>query len=139
VAPAEVERPLSQSPRGLDLPTPPREAPQAVIRRWWRSRGSYRGLPFWLITRGLPLCAAFGLLYVVSGAALGWREAFDVSVHIMSPAETVSPWLAYVLSVAGWLVVPGIAGAVAGHVVSNCIESRRQEPADRVFEKPDGA
>jgi hypothetical protein len=74
-------------------------------------------------------------LYVASGAFIGWREAYDVAVHIMSPAETDAPVLAYALSIAGWLVVPGVAGAVAGYTVSSLIESRRRQPAERVLDE----
>jgi hypothetical protein len=41
--------------------------------------------------------------------------------------------LAWFLSVAGWLVMPGVAGAVAGYVVSDSIASRRSRPLDEQF------
>jgi hypothetical protein len=41
--------------------------------------------------------------------------------------------LAWSLSLAGWLVAPGVAGAVAGYVISSAIEARRRRPIDGLF------
>jgi hypothetical protein len=83
-------------------------------------------------TRGFPLVAGLGLLYMANGLAIGWRRAYDVSIGITSPADTGVPALAWPLSVAGWLLVPGIAGAVAGYVVSDAIKVRRSKPLEDV-------
>lgn len=96
-----------------------------LLRRWWRSQGHRRNLRYWLLFRGLPVLVAFGLLYVATGVVVGWRDAYDVCLGIESPAKTSAPVLAWFLSVAGWLVMPGVAGAVAGYVVSDSIGSRR--------------
>jgi hypothetical protein len=74
---------------------------------------------------------------VVNGIIIGWREAYDVAIHITSPADTTSPVAAWALSLSGWLIVPGLAGAVAGYVVSNSIYSRRQTPLTELFEVED--
>ncbi len=76
--------------------------------------------------------AGLGLLYTANGFAVGWRRAYDVSIGILSPADTAVPALAWPLSVAGWLLVPGIAGAVAGYVVSDAIKVRRSTPLEDV-------
>lgn len=74
--------------------------------------------------------AGFGLLFGVNGFTIGWRRAYDVTIGITSPADTSAPVLAWFLSIAGWLVAPGIAGAVAGYVVSHAIGARRTRPLD---------
>jgi hypothetical protein len=53
---------------------------------------------------------------------------YDIAVGITSPGDVPFPVLAWVLSVIGWLLVPGIAGAVAGYVVTTQIDGRRGQP-----------
>ena len=72
-------------------------------------------------------------LYVVNGLVIGWREAYDVTLAITSPGDTRNPALAWWLSLMGFLIAPGVAGAVAGYVISTGIESRRREPLERLF------
>lgn len=79
------------------------------------------------------MAAAFMVLYVVNGFVIGWQQAYDVTLAIISPGQTRSPALAWSLSLAGWLVAPGVAGAVAGYVISTGIESRRRAPLDQIF------
>ncbi|SHM26331.1 hypothetical protein SAMN05443668_101148 [Cryptosporangium aurantiacum] len=86
-----------------------------------------------MLFRGLPVLLALAVLYVVTGFVVGWRDAYDVSLGIESPAETKAPVLAWFLSVAGWLVMPGVAGAVAGYVVSDSIASRRSRSLSESF------
>jgi hypothetical protein len=83
------------------------------------------------------LLLGFGSLYVANGLVIGWRDAYDVTVAITSPAATSSPALAWFLSVAGWLVAPGLAGAVAGYVVSASISARRRTPMRELFRDGD--
>jgi hypothetical protein len=106
-----------------------REPLSEHARRRWRSRGRHGRLRYWLLFRGAPIAAVFLLVYVANGLVIGWRDAYDVTLAIISPAQTSSPLLAWVLSVAGWLVAPGLAGAVAGYVISAEIEARRREPS----------
>jgi len=103
------------------------------MRRWWRSRGRHRGLRYWLVLRGAPILAAFSVLYVSSGLVLGWRTAYDVCIGITSPAATSLPFLAWFLSIGGWLLVPGLAGAVAGYVVTATTIERRTKPIEHLF------
>ena len=110
---------------------PPREGWFAYRRRtWWRSRGRYGGLRYWMITRGLRAVTGYAALFCLTGLVIGWRDAFDVSLQITSPADTDVPILAGVLAVVGWLLAPGLAGAVAGYLVSNAISTRRSRPAE---------
>ncbi len=57
----------------------------------------------------------------------------------ISPADTGSPVLAWFLSVAGWLIGPAVAGAVAGSVVNAAIGARRRKPVDQLFTEIDRA
>lgn len=125
---------------GIDLPPAPGDRWWDLARRWWRSRGRHRGLRRWLLSRGVPILSGYVSLYVASGLVIGWRQAYDVNIGIQSPADTSAPVLAWFLSVAGWLVAPGVAGAVAGYVVSASIASRRKRPVDRrIFPEADDA
>ena len=131
---------MARSP-GADLPADfplpvaavARERRRDLVRRWWRSRGHQRNLRYWLLFRGLPVLSGLVVLYVVTGFVVGWRDAYAVSLGIESPADTSAPVLAWFLSVAGWLVMPGVAGAVAGYVVSDSIGSRRSRSLDASF------
>ena len=67
-------------------------------------------------------------LFVVNGLVIGWTTAYNVLVTIDSPADTSSPPLAWLLSLAGWLIGPALAGAVAGYVVTSWIAGRRSKP-----------
>lgn len=107
-----------------DVDPPPRESLRALIRRRRRGLGRYRGIQYWLRVRGYYILAGFVGLFLVNALVIGGREAYDVSVQIDSPWETASPVLALLLSVSGWLVVTGFAGAVAGYVVSEVSDNR---------------
>jgi hypothetical protein len=89
------------------------------------SLNRHRPFYYWMLVWGLPLLAAFGVLLLGNGFVIGWSTSYDVAVLITSPAQTASPWSAWLLSVTGWLLIPAIAGAVAGHVVSAAISGRR--------------
>ncbi|MER5425347.1 DUF6313 family protein [Streptosporangium roseum] len=128
-----MTKPSGERHGDVDLPPPPREPVRHGIRRWWRSLERHHGLRYWLPTRGAPILAVFGLLFAVNGLTIGWRRAYDVTIGITSPADTSIPVLAWFLSVAGWLLAPGIAGAVAGYVVSDAIGARRTRPLDDFF------
>ena len=98
---------------GVDLAPPPREGPVALARRWWHSRGQHRPLRYWLLFRGIPALVTFTALFVANGLVIGWRNAYDVTLSITSPAATTSPVLAWPLSLAGWLVGPAVAGRLS--------------------------
>jgi hypothetical protein len=119
----------------LDLPPPPRERRWEALRRWWRSQRAHVGLRFWFFYRGAPLLAFYLALFLISGFVLGWREAYDVNRGIASPASTRQPALAWLLSLAGWLFMPSIIGAIAGYVVSSSIVSRRRTPFSHAFQE----
>ncbi|MEO3809995.1 DUF6313 family protein [Sphaerisporangium sp. B11E5] len=121
---------------GVDLVPPPRESLRHAVRRRWRSVGRHRGLRHWLLTRGVSVLLVYAVLFVVNGVWIGWRQAYDVSVGITSPAATAAPVPAWFLSVAGWLLVPGVVGAVAGYAVSSAITSRRTRPLEDLYPEP---
>lgn len=100
--------------------------------------GAYAGIRHWLLVRGTVLLALFALLYVANGVATGWRTAYDIAIGITSPGDksVVAPMLAWFLSVAGWLAMPAVCGAVAGVVVSMAVEGRRQRPIGEALLKP---
>lgn len=118
---------------GIDLPPAPAEHLWNRLRRRWLSRGRHRALTFWLLFRGFPVAILYGMLFALNGFLIGWRKAYEVSIAIASPAGTPHPACAWLLSLAGWLVAPGIAGAVAGYVISTSIAARRGLPLDRLF------
>ena len=90
-----------------------------------------------MIFRGLPVSLAFAALYVATGLSIGWVQAYEITLAITTPSHTRSPVLAWSLSLAGWLIAPGIAGAVAGYVISSAIDARRRAPVDLLFTDDD--
>ncbi|MFG1825420.1 DUF6313 family protein [Microbispora bryophytorum] len=78
----------------------------------------------------MPILTGFGALFVANGLTIGWRKAYDVSLAIISPADTTAPVLAWFLSITGWLLAPAAVGGVAGFMVSNAIDSRRTVPVE---------
>jgi hypothetical protein len=122
-----------------------RETWRERVRRRWRSLTRYTGLRFWMLSRGMLMLVTVGILYVAGGLVIGWQTAYEIAVGITSPDSVASPpaalptspapsaavvVLAWALSLTGWLVVPGIAGAVAGYVVTAHADQRRDRPLD---------
>jgi hypothetical protein len=105
------------------------------VRRWWRSQLRHSPFRHWLIYRGSLLAAGYAGLYVTNGFVIGWRETYDVNVAITSPAATSAPLLAWPLSVAGWLMVPVLAGALAGYMINTTISGRRSKSIKDIFTK----
>jgi hypothetical protein len=103
------------------------------MRRWWRSQKRHRGFQYWLRFRGIPFVALVAVLYVVNGFVAGWSSAYEIAAGIGSPAHSPAPLVAWPLSIAGWLLVPGIAGAIAGYIVTDFIARRRTTPVHEVF------
>ncbi|MEV4242044.1 DUF6313 family protein [Streptosporangium canum] len=131
----------SSDPPGFGIPPPPRERARHRLRRWWLSLGAHHGARYWMWTRGLPILFVFGALFVANGLLIGWRKAYDVTLAITSPADTTMPVLAWLLSIAGWLLAPAIVGAITGFVVSNAIASRRTRSVEELLgrgERPPG-
>ncbi|MGW4487965.1 DUF6313 family protein [Amycolatopsis sp. NPDC004368] len=105
-------------------PPPPRESLRALVRRRRRGVRRFRGIQYWLRVRGYYILSGFVGLFVVNAFVIGGRVAYDVTLQIDSPWDTSSPALALPLSLAGWLVVTGFAGAVAGYVVTEVTDNR---------------
>ncbi|MED7923952.1 DUF6313 family protein [Nonomuraea sp. LP-02] len=125
---------MAQSaPSGFGVPPPPRERLLHRLRRWRLSLSAHHGVRYWTWTRGLPILLAFGALFVANGLLIGWREAYEVTLAITSPADTAIPVLAWFLSVAGWLLAPAAVGAIAGFMVSNAITSRRTRSIEELL------
>jgi hypothetical protein len=106
-----------------------RVGPVVLYRIWWRSRARHRGIRYWLLIQGPVVLLVLVALFGINGFAIGWRDAYDVTVQIKSPWETAQPWAAMVLSLAGWLIWPSVTGAVAGYVVTDATSSRRGRSA----------
>ncbi|MEU5692614.1 DUF6313 family protein [Actinosynnema sp. NPDC020468] len=107
------------------------ESTRRRARRWWRGRNRLDGIPYWLVTQGWKLIAGMVLLFVVNGLLTGFATAYDVVSQISSPfaVDRADRWWkelpALLLSVSGWLIVTGFAGAVAGYVVVEATTNRR--------------
>jgi hypothetical protein len=129
------------SPRVVDARLPGRPPPPDRVRDRFRRRvlavGAYTGLRHWLLVRGTMVLFAFTMLYVANGMAIGWKNAYDVTIGIKSPGHhsISAPALAWLLSVAGWLAAPAVCGAVAGVVISVAIRSRRRRPIGEALTK----
>jgi hypothetical protein len=69
----------------------------------------------------LTLGFAFVALFLLNAVVNGWSTAYDVALTIVSPwdrGRVRTTALAAPLSVAGWLLVPSVVGALAGYLVS---------------------
>jgi hypothetical protein len=106
-----------------------RAGPVVRYRIWWRSRARYRGIRYWLLIQGPVVLIVLVALFGINVFAIGWRNAYEVTVQIASPWGTEEPWVAIVLSLAGWLIWPSVTGAVAGYVITDATSSRRSRSA----------
>jgi hypothetical protein len=105
------------------------------IRRMWRSQKAHRGFHYWMLFRGVPFVVMVAIIYLVNGLVNGWATAYDLLVNVDSPFEAPVPVLAWFLSFSGWLLVPGLAGAVAGYIISDFADGRRSDPVSEVLSR----
>jgi hypothetical protein len=127
------------APGSIPAAAPPRRTWRQQIATRWHSLNRHPPLVYWMLTLGLPLLVVSAVVFVVNGMLIGWATAYDVAVLIESPRKTTAPVAAWILSVLGWLLVPAVAGAVAGHIVSTSIAERRSRPIEEVFGEEDSA
>ncbi|MFI5954387.1 DUF6313 family protein [Cryptosporangium sp. NPDC051539] len=120
-------------PEPSPVEPPPRESVWDLARRALRSREAMSGLVHWLVVRGSIIFALFAIVYVANGLLIGWQSTYDVTLGIRSPGDTSVAWAAWPLSLAGWLAMPAVAGAVAGYVLSVAITNRRQDSIAQKF------
>lgn len=118
---------MSEGAGEPDESRPPRRRVGLVvqIRRWWRSRARHRGIRYWLLVQAPVFLLGLGALFVINGFVIGWPDAYDVTVQIMSPLDTAQRWVAMPLSLAGWLVWPSVTGAVVAYVLADLTDTRR--------------
>jgi Family of unknown function (DUF6313) len=103
----------------------------------WYARKRHRGFRYWVLYRGLPFAVAVVVLYTANGFLNGWAKSYDLLVGIGSPTGAEWRLPAWALSIAGWLFVPGLAGAVAGYIVTEFIANWRTRPLDSLFNPRD--
>ncbi|MFF7764209.1 DUF6313 family protein [Streptomyces griseorubiginosus] len=117
---------------------PPPDTPREKLRDWKRSLSGLPNHIHWLITKGFCFLLGFAVLYVAGGAVLGWSAAYELLVAIKSPADTSCRPLAWLLSVAGWLLMPAFVGGVTGYLVSRQVENRRKQSAEDLLRAMEG-
>lgn len=121
--------------RRSSLPPPPaRLKPRHLARNVWRSRAQLGQLPYWLVFRGGPIFLGVAAAFVVSGVMIGWGDSYDVLLGIESPRSSGNNAATWILSLVGWLGVPSLIGAVAGHIVSAGITARRKATYDEIVD-----
>ncbi|WP_371101684.1 DUF6313 family protein [Streptomyces sp. PU_AKi4] len=106
-------------------PQVPRNTWQETLRDRVRSLSRFGRTQYWVIKHASLWLLGFMVVYVLGGVLLGWRAAYEVLVGLKPPAEAAFPVFGYVLSLAGWLIVPAFIGATAGYLVTRKIEGRR--------------
>jgi hypothetical protein len=67
----------------------------------------------------------FAVLFVANGFVIGWQNAYNVAALNGLPWDTSAPWLAFLLSLTGWLGIPALVGAVVGQIVVETTDNRR--------------
>ncbi|TCO59567.1 DUF6313 family protein [Actinocrispum wychmicini] len=107
-----------------DVAAPRWESLRELVRRRRRSLARHTGIQYWLRVRGYYILAGFVALFGFNWVFIGGQVAYNVTVQIDSPWDTRIPLLALPLSLSGWLVVTGFAGAVAGYVVTEVTDNR---------------
>ena len=115
-------------------PPPPRLKPRQLARNVWRSRAQLGQLPYWLVFRGGPIFLGVAAAFVVSGVMIGWGDSYDVLLGIESPRSSGNNAATWILSLVGWLGVPSLIGAVAGHIVSAGITARRKATYEEIVD-----
>ncbi|MFF1629195.1 DUF6313 family protein [Streptomyces sp. NPDC058272] len=108
-----------------DPPGPPGDSRRERFRDGVRALSLLNRAPHWLVTRASWWLTGFLALYLVGGAVLGWQAAYEVLVGLTSPGQTRHTVYAYVLCLAGWLVVPAFIGGTAGYFLNQQIDARR--------------
>jgi hypothetical protein len=103
----------------------PREGMLSKFRRWRWALRRHRGLRYWLSVYGLFIFPPVAVLFVANGFAVGWDTAYSVGALNGSPWNTHVPWLAFILSLTGWLGIPALVGAVVGQIVVETTDNRR--------------
>ncbi|MFI2764288.1 DUF6313 family protein [Streptomyces echinatus] len=104
---------------------PPPPSRRQRLRARWADRHALPRFGFWLISRGVTVLAMCLVLYLLNGLLIGWAPAYEVMTGITSPAAVHPQWCAWLLSLAGWAVIPAIVGAAAGYVITEQIQAHR--------------
>ncbi|NEA64603.1 hypothetical protein G3I56_18920 [Streptomyces sp. SID12488] len=73
---------------------------------------------------GSPL-AGGRLLFVLNGVRLGWAAAYEVLIGITSPAKADPQWMAWRLSLAGWVTVLAFIGGTVGYLITVQIQTHQ--------------
>ena len=87
----------------------------------------------WLLLRALPGLLALCALFIVDGTVDGWVGAYNLLVGIDSPGDAKTKWCAWLLSVAGWAAVPAFIGGFVGYLVTQQIDSHRQQDVEVIL------
>lgn len=123
---------LSDDPSGYaeimpepETPPPPKAGWRDRLLRIRRRVSNLSNPLHWLLTWGIWIFVALFLIYLVDSLLIGWADAYEILVGITSPAHVSYPFVGWVTSLAGWLVIPAIIGGAAGYLVDRQIDARR--------------
>ena len=99
--------------------TPPPSQPLGVrVRRLFRSRRGLSGLAQWCVDIGAPLLVLVAAFYIGSGFYEGWRTSYRILLGMDHPPVKSIPLLPWTVSLMGWVLVPGLVGGLAGHIIA---------------------
>lgn len=114
-------------------PPPPKVQRSAVVRawRWYEEKKAKTGrFRFWLYFKSWKWILFVLVDFLLSATHIGWVDTWEILVGRESPRHAAWPWVAWPLSIFGWLLIPAFIGGVAGYVVTGQIERRRSDSAD---------
>jgi hypothetical protein len=89
-------------------------------------------LPYWVYFQLWKWVVAALVVFLISGSHIGYANTWEILVGRKSPIGVAWPWVAWPVSIFGWLLVPALVGGVAGFVITAQLQGRRSKTIDDI-------